>query len=376
MVRMVTGIYIHIPFCIKKCAYCDFNSYSGIWNMSSSYGNALVREIETSPFRGRRINTVYIGGGTPTSVDVQIICEIMAAVRKNFDVDEEAEITIECNPGTVDFEKLRTLRDLGINRLSIGCQSADDNILKTLGRIHTFNEFTECFNLARQAGFENISVDLMFGLPGQTTEIWLDTQKRITALNPEHISAYSLKIEEGTPFCAKYKSGELKVPDDEQNRDMYDAAVDFLKTHGYSRYEISNFSKSGFESRHNLIYWQLDDYIGFGAGAYSFADGKRFSNPLGIGEYIGTVKKGGIVLPEPESDLDQMCEFMFLGLRLDEGVSKAEFKRRFGKEITEVFAEPLNKHLNIIKSLIDDGDRIKMKPEYTYVSNINMSYFI
>lgn len=375
---MTTGIYIHIPFCIKKCAYCDFNSYSDIRDMSYSYGKAVISEIKNSPYKNKKIDTVYIGGGTPTCIDEKILIDILATLRESFDVAEGAEITVECNPGTADFKKLLALRRAGFNRLSIGCQSADDKLLKKIGRIHTFEDFTDCFFDARRAGFENISIDLMFGLPGQTNEIWLDTLRKITELGPEHISAYSLKIEEGTPFFEMKSRGELSVPDDDANREMYDIAVEFLKKQGYCRYEISNFSKAGFESRHNLIYWTLGEYIGFGAGAHSFAGGRRFFSPLGVSDYIDFVGRGGRAEngAEMESEADMMCEFMFLGLRLDRGVSESEFKKRFGKGIREVFKIPLEKHLNITRALEKAGGNIKIRPEYTYVSNLIMSDFI
>ncbi len=374
----MTGIYIHIPFCIKKCAYCDFNSYSGIRDMSYSYGKAVRAEIKNSPYKNKKIDTVYFGGGTPTCIDEKILIDILAAVREHFDLAEGAEITVECNPGTADFEKLLALRRAGFNRLSIGCQSADDKLLKKIGRIHTFKDFENCFFGARRAGFENISVDLMFGLPEHTAEIWRGTLRKVTELGPEHISAYSLKIEEGTPFFEMKSRGELSVPDDDANREMYDAAVEFLKDRGYFRYEISNFSKAGFESRHNLIYWTLGEYIGFGAGAHSFAGGRRFSNPLGVSDYIDFVSSGGRAedSAETEPDIDMMCEFMFLGLRLDNGVSEREFKKRFGKNMREVFKIPLEKHLNVTRALASGGGNIKIRPEYTYVSNLIMSDFI
>ncbi len=374
----MTGIYTHIPFCIKKCAYCDFNSYSGIRDMSYSYGKAVISEIKNSPYKNKKIDTVYIGGGTPTCIDEKILIDILASVRESFDVAEGAEITVECNPGTANFKKLHALRRAGFNRLSIGCQSADDKLLKKIGRIHTFEDFKNCFRDARRAGFENISVDLMFGLPGQTAEIWRDTLRKITELGPEHISAYSLKIEEGTPFFEMKSRGELSVPDDDANREMYDTVVEFLKDRGYCRYEISNFSKAGFESRHNLIYWTLGEYIGFGAGAHSFVCGRRFSDPLGVSDYIDFISSGGRAEDgaETEPDIDMMCEYMFLGLRLDRGVSEREFKKRFGKDMGEVFKKPIEKHLNVIRTLESSGGNIKIRPEYTYVSNLIMSDFI
>ena len=349
-------------------------------DMSYSYVSALTEEIAAY---GRRnpdtpLSTVYIGGGTPTFIEEELICRIMETVRSSLVLDKEAEVTIECNPGTAGLDKLKALREAGINRLSIGLQSADDRILKALGRIHSYSDFIDCFLSGRKAGFDNISLDLMFGLPGQTEEIWLDTLKKAVELSPEHISAYSLKIEEGTPFYQMNPRGELTGPDDDRNRDMYDRAVEFLAAKGYERYEISNFAKPGYKSRHNLLYWKCEDYAGFGAGAYSCIGGRRFSNKRGVKEYIAAVSQRGRADSQAEvsSELDFMCEFMFLGLRLDEGVSKSEFKDRFGADMEQVFAEPLNKHINMTKTLADCGDRIKIRPEFAYVSNIIMSDFI
>lgn len=374
------GIYVHIPFCKQKCKYCDFNSYPGIADMSSSYADALMHEIRSCNQAGREADTIYIGGGTPTFIDDKYIAEIMNAIDSYYNISSDAEITIECNPGTADFEKLARLKECGINRLSIGCQSADDKILKYLGRVHTYAEFVECFKNARRAGFNNISADLMFGLPFQSMDIWLDTLQKVTALSPEHISAYSLKIEEGTPFYSMLENNELIVPNDDQNRDMYDNAVQYLNNNGYKRYEISNFSKRGYESKHNLKYWQCQDYIGFGAGAYSCIDGKRFSNEYSIHSYISAVSKTSSAEIKDEavycSEADFMSEFMFLGLRLDSGVSKDEFKKRFGKDVYDVFTAPLSKHIDKTKTITDIGTHIKIKPEYTYVSNMIMSDFI
>ncbi len=374
------GIYIHIPFCKQKCKYCDFNSYSGIRSMSSSYANALIDEINKSELRGKAADTVYIGGGTPTFIAAEYTEQVMRAINEDFAINPDAEITIECNPGTADFEKLSRLRDCGINRISIGCQSADDGILKTLGRIHTYAEFEECYFTARKAGFDNISVDLMFGLPGQSLKIWRDTLDRVISLEPEHISVYSLKIEEGTPFFDMLKDGVLNIPDDDANREMYDTAVEILNDNGYNRYEISNFAKTGHESRHNLLYWQCDDYIGFGAGACSCIGGKRFSNEYDINDYISKIGESGSAVIKSEaaagSPADLMSEFMFLGLRLDRGVSKSEFAKRFNKDVYEVFGEQLRRHTDVTRTLIDDGKSIRIKPEYTYVSNIIMSDFV
>lgn len=374
------GIYVHIPFCKQKCLYCDFNSYPNLLGMSSSYTNAVVHEIGNSYKRCEEVDTIYIGGGTPTYLDNREIKRILGVIRENFVITKTCEITIECNPGTVDEKKLNELYGCGINRLSIGCQSADDQILKRLGRVHSFSDFLECVKSARRSGFENISVDLMFGLPGQDREIWLDTLEKVTAQNPEHISAYSLKIEEGTPFFDMYNKNKLIVPSDDENREMYDMAVDFLNKSGYSRYEISNFSKKGYESRHNLKYWKRDDYIGFGCGAYSCIGDKRFANIYDIKKYVESLNSS-LSAVDKETKIsctkdDMMSEYVFLGLRLDRGVSKKDFLNRFGCDIHDVFSVPLDKHLKVTKTLIETKTHIKINPDYFYVSNMIMSDFI
>ncbi len=374
------GIYIHIPFCKQKCKYCDFNSYSGLENMSSSYTKILIQEIKNRSLTGRTADTVYIGGGTPTYINTEYIEEIMDALINAFDITMGAEITIECNPGTVDFETLSRLKQSGINRLSIGLQSDNDAILKTLGRIHTYKEFKECLNNAHKAGFDNISADLMFGLPGQTREIWKNTLDNISALPLNHISAYSLKIEQGTPFYNMYNSGSLDIPNDDMNRLMYDDCAETLVQNGFERYEISNFARDKKISRHNIKYWQCEDYIGFGAGACSCISGKRTANIRNIYKYIEEVGSKNNAVNTDETVIntayDMMCEFMFLGLRLDEGVSKSEFLRRFNKDVYDVFSDALNRHISITKTITDNGTHIKIKPEYTYVSNSIMADFI
>ncbi|HIV85756.1 MAG TPA: radical SAM family heme chaperone HemW [Candidatus Monoglobus merdigallinarum] len=374
------GAYIHIPFCRHKCGYCDFNSYAGIPELSEAYTAALIGEIDR--FRasglGSPLDTVYIGGGTPTYINDRLLLKILSALDKKLYIRSGAEITVECNPGTADERKLKNLFGGGVNRLSLGLQSADDGILKRLGRIHTYADFLSCFSAARSAGFKNISVDLMFGLPGQSCDIWLDTIDKTAALSPEHISAYSLKIEEGTPFFELHSRGELDVPDDDENRDMYDMAAARLREEGYHRYEISNFAKPGAQSRHNTLYWTLEDYIGFGAGAHSYIGGRRYSNVSDVREYISRFSKGDDIQTEYESGslFDTMCEFVFLGLRMDCGISKAEFKKRFGTDIYEVFGNALKRHTEILGTLEDSGDRLRIKSEYIYVSNQILSDFV
>lgn len=373
------GIYIHIPFCKQKCKYCDFNSYSGIGDMSSSYIQAVIREICAAE-NDCKADTIYIGGGTPTYLEAEQISLIIDAVRSRFKLSRDCEITIECNPGTAGYEKLRILKDCGINRLSVGLQSDNDKILKTLGRIHTYSEFKACLSAAQKAGFDNISADLMFGLPNQTTDIWRSTLNRVAALPLSHISAYSLKIEEGTPFYTMLQSGILKVPNDDVNRIMYDDCTDILARHGFMRYEISNFAKSQKYSRHNLKYWTGGDYIGFGAGACSRLSNKRTANVRGVLEYINAVNNKGTAADPTETlintELDTMIEYVFLALRLTAGINKSEFKNKFCKDIYDVFGKPLSRHLNITKTLEDCGGHIRIKPEYIFVSNSIMADFV
>ena len=376
----MTGAYIHIPFCKQKCKYCDFNSYSGMTDMSYSYADALIKEIETAKLKlpDTKLSSIYIGGGTPTYIDTALTEEIVEAVKNNFSIKDDAEITIECNPGTADFEKLSRLRKCGINRLSIGMQSSADDMLKSLGRVHNYNDFLECFKSARNSGFENISVDLMFGLPNQSLDLWKETLEKTAELEPEHISAYSLKIEEGTPFWRLFNDGNLDLPDDDKNREMYDFCVNYLDNNGYNRYEISNFAKPGYESRHNLLYWNLDDYIGFGAGAYSCIGKFRFNNERSVSGYIDRVNNSGsgIIEIDKTAEYERMCEFVFLGLRLDRGISKKKFMNMFGKDIFDVFGKQLNKHINLLKTMEEYGDIIKIKSDYIYVSNIILSDFV
>lgn len=368
------GLYVHIPFCKSKCGYCDFNSYAGKEEFVESYFYALAQEIELMSKRYRGVvDTVYFGGGTPTAVDPEFICRIIDTVERNFEQCSNIEITAECNPGTVDYDGLCKLFNGGVNRLSIGLQSADNGCLKALGRIHTLKDFDVCFNNARKAGFKNISLDLMYGLPGQTMDDWTNTLKCAIRFNPEHISAYALKVEEGTPFA----NAKINLPDDDATADMYQEAVKYLDGEGYSRYEISNFSRPGYESRHNLKYWQCDDFLGFGAGAFSCAEGIRFSNALDIEEYIESIKckKSAVVYQEKLSDFDKMSEFVFLGLRLERGISEKEFQRRFNLNIDEIFGEQINKYTST-GFLIRENEKIRFSDKGFFVSNIILADFV
>ena len=293
------GVYIHIPFCIRKCNYCDFCSFAGRENDFFSYTEELCRRIElfASQTQKRRAETVYFGGGTPTLLPIECFAMLFDAIKTHFELDGSAEITVECNPATVDGEYLRSLRVLGVNRLSIGAQSANENELELLGRLHSFEDLCISFDCARRARFDNISVDLMYGIPEQTIESFSNTLEKTLSLEPDHISAYGLKIEDGTRFGAMRDT--LVLPDEDEEFEMYTLCRKMLEAHGYERYEISNFSKIGKESRHNLRYWELEDYIGFGVAAHSCVDGVRFGNSRDIAAFLrGETSSVAAELPE------------------------------------------------------------------------------
>lgn len=339
------GLYIHIPFCKQKCRYCDFPSFAGQEGRQAAYMEALLAELaqQGARHRERAVCSVFLGGGTPTMLPISLLERLMQAIFTHFRILPDAEITIEANPGTLDAEKARALRRLGCNRLSMGVQAWQDRLLRRLGRIHTIAEFQENYRIVREAGFENINVDLMFALPEQSMADWQETLEKITALEPEHISAYSLILEEGTPFYAEYEKGLLLPADEELDREMYHWAVDFLAEKGYQQYEISNFAKPGRQSLHNRIYWQAEEYLGLGLSAHSYLEGRRFHNPYTLEEYIAAAGEQARLMQEVEEigEADAMAECMFLGLRLTEGVSFARFRARFGREMQEIYGAQL-----------------------------------
>lgn len=344
-------LYLHIPFCVKKCLYCDFLSFpeteAGV-EIRSRYVDKLSEEIRSCGKRyGKRtVSSIFIGGGTPSLLFPEQIHQLMQAVRESFFVEEDAEITIEANPGAFDERRVCVWREEGINRLSLGLQSANEEELRLLGRIHSYEEFLESFHLARKAGFDNINVDLMSALPGQTLEDYQETLKKVLALSPEHISAYSLILEEGTPFYERYD--ESSLPEEEEDRAMYHETKRMLASCGYERYEISNYARPGRECRHNIGYWNGTDYLGVGIGAASLMDGKRFAVTTSLQKYLSCDAEDflhGRQYPNEETltGKERMEEFMFLGLRLTGGVSASEFKRRFGCELESVYWEALEK---------------------------------
>ena len=370
---MKSGLYVHIPFCKSKCRYCDFNSYAKMDEFINPYFSALIKEAEYYKDTVQTVDTIYFGGGTPTSVSPKLLGDTVGAFFEMFDVSADAEITAECNPGTIDFEGLKVLRQSGINRLSIGLQTTDDEKLKTLGRIHTFDDFKNCFESARRADFDNLSLDLMYGLPDQSLEDWEKTLDAALEFGAEHISCYSLKIEDGTPFAKM----ELNLPDDDMVADMYELAVKKLLQQGYDRYEISNFAKAGRESRHNLKYWRCDDFLGLGAGAYSCVGARRFSNICKIDEYINAVSKTGFAenWASVQTCDEQMSEFMFLGLRFRDGVKDSEFKARFGTSFTAIFGDAIKKYTDW-GFFIFDGECLKFSDKGFFVSNTILADFV
>lgn len=349
--RKKLELYFHIPFCVRKCLYCDFLSAPADTGTQDAYMEALFRETKerSTEYEKYQVDTIFIGGGTPSAVDASWIEKLMETVEGCFNVSDDAEISMEVNPGTADADKLCRYYAAGINRLSIGLQSADNEELKRIGRIHTWEEFQETYTLARRAGFSNINVDVMSALPGQTLERYCTNLEKVLALNPrpEHISAYSLIVEEGTPFAKMQKEGRLPVPDEDEERLMYEQTAAILAKAGYDRYEISNYAREGYICRHNCGYWHRTEYVGFGIGAASLVGNIRFQNGCSLQEYL----KNPLECRTEEQVLDeagQMEEFMFLGLRMTEGVSKGDFKKTFGRGMEEIYGE-------VIRRNIEDG---------------------
>ena len=356
------GLYIHIPFCRQKCLYCDFPSWAGKEGQMQGYVDALTKEIRKrgTEYTDQQVVSVFFGGGTPTTLTIPMLEQLMQAVFESWNIAEDAEITTEANPGMLDGEMAAALKKMGFNRLSMGVQAWQNRLLKELGRIHTIEVFRENFKAVREAGFTNINTDLMFALPNQTMEDWQETVKNIVAMNPEHISAYSLIIEEGTPFYDRYEKGELKPAEEELDREMYHWAVDYLAEHGYEQYEISNFAKKGRQSRHNRIYWQAEEYLGMGLGSHSYMNGERFHNIYDLQEYIRADGDVSLLKEDIEriAEEDALAEFMFLGLRLTEGVSFAGFQERFGQGMKNIYGSQIEE---LVKDELLQEDEIGIR---------------
>lgn len=379
-------LYIHIPFCVKKCDYCDFLSFSADEQTQRSYVAALQKELVFygAKYKGRRITTIFIGGGTPSWLREESMQAVMETVYQNFAVDGDAEITIECNPGTVTEHKFEVYRKIGINRLSIGLQSAHNDELKILGRIHTYEQFLKTYDMARKHGFTNINIDLMSSLPGQTPDIFCDSLHRVLQLKPEHISAYSLIIEKGTPFYDLYKFDAVRqeagmqtesLPTEEEEYQTTKMIQHILKEAGYHWYEVSNFAKPGYECRHNIGYWKRVDYLGVGLGASSLIDNVRYSNTRDLYTYLSVPADS---LHETAAQItrnEQMEEFMFLGLRMRDGFYRDEFTQAFGIPIEAVYGDALN-HLQQEELLLKREGRIYLTDKGMDLNNYVVAQFM
>ena len=365
------GIYIHIPFCKKKCKYCDFVSFENKLELQEKYVNSVITEIENCDKSGFLVNTIYFGGGTPSIISEKLIIKILEKIKEKFNVKDNSEITIEVNPKTINKEKLEVYKKSGFNRISIGLQATNDRLLKLLGRIHSYNDFLEGYNLAREVGFKNINVDLMLGLPTQSLEDLKNSLDKVISLNPEHISLYSLILEENTPLEKEVKSGLYTLPSDEEEREMYDVTKKILEKNGYIHYEISNFSKKGFESKHNVNCWNQEEYLGF--ASHSYFDKKRFSNTEDLDKYLKNQKEN-VIINEVQTDEMQKKEYMMLGLRKIEGVLISEFERKF--EINPLFYFRFE-----ISKLVDEGlvevdlDNIKLTRRGLDLANLVFEEF-
>ena len=405
-------LYIHSPFCARKCSYCDFLSFAAPERVYREYMDKLIEEIcgQGPNFQEYRVSTIFVGGGTPSILPADLIMELFATLSENFDIALDAEVTLEANPGTLTMEKLEVYRQSGINRLSIGLQSADDKELKYLGRIHSYDSFLKSYQRARQAGFKNINVDLMSALPGQDVHSWRTTLKKVMMLKPEHISAYSLIIEEGTPFFERFGEPECKkgllsggqqenskkpetasevaaraavmtlpdLPDEDTDREMYHLTKEMMAAQGYERYEISNYAKKGYECRHNTGYWTGVEYLGLGLGASSYTYGYRYHNTEDLQEYLSlNLYEGGAAARDIEelSLEDKMEEFMFVGLRMMKGVSGSEFLERFGLNMWNVYGDVLKKLEQ--QGLIEvEAPMVRLTERGIDVSNVVLSEFL
>lgn len=390
-------IYVHIPFCIKKCDYCDFLSAPCDKATRAEYVRSLDREMRYygkkygRDGRNIKVSSIFFGGGTPSILDEEQLASLMETLKECFYIEENAEITVECNPGTLTESKVKTYKKAGINRLSIGLQSADDKELMSVGRIHTFEEFLEGYRMAREAGFDNINIDIMSALPGQTVESYRSTIEKVVKLQPEHISAYSLILEEGTELYSRVEeliegNKPTGLPDEDTEREMYYMTESLLKESGYGRYEISNYAKAGYQCRHNTAYWRRDDYIGMGLGASSCMDNVRTKNITDINRYMEIFGEAAYMeengaIDANETDVltteDMMAEFMFLGLRMMDGVSKRKFQKLFGITFEEVYGSVTDKLIKEGLVMVpEDKDRLCLTIQGIDVSNMVLAQYL
>lgn len=385
-----SGMYIHIPFCKRKCSYCDFYSYENKEDKIPTYikylkqelkevGEGIKEDAKTKQNDDVTIDTIYIGGGTPSYIDSAYIKDMLDLIKKYYIVLDNAEITIEINPGTVDENKLKTYKQAGINRCSIGMQAVNNECLQILERIHTKEDFINTYNLARKVGFKNINIDFIIGIPNQNIEDIDEMLNLIKKLNPEHVSVYSLILEENTRLNEKVEKGILKLPDEELERQMYWKVKENLEKQGYEHYEISNFAKKNYKSRHNLDCWEQKEYIGFGASAHSYTDNVRYSNVSNLEEYIANYEndkqEDNIIFHEKQNMYSKMQEYVLLGLRKIEGIDFNQFREKFNTNIDEIFKEEIEKLLN--EELIEKSNNsIKLTKRGLDLANIVWEEFV
>lgn len=373
------GLYIHIPFCISKCKYCDFNSYKLDLDEKRKYLNAIEKEMKfyKEEIRGKEIDTIFVGGGTPSILNQDEIKFLFNNIKSNFKIKNDSEITMECNPGTLTLDKLNTMKECGVNRLSIGLQAVQNKHLEYIGRIHTYEEFEKNYYQAKEVGFENINIDLMYALPNQSKKDWMESLEKVVKLNPAHISAYSLILEENTELFNMYEKNEFKLLDEDTDIEMYEYTIKYLKSHGYNQYEISNYAKEGFECKHNILYWKCKNYVGLGASASGFLNEIRYNNFSELDKYEGIIHSGKkpIEWKEKLSIKDKIEESIFLGLRMNEGIEFKHFHEKYNVNFREVYKNEINK-LEKMK-LIEISDKgMKLTQKGREISNSIFVEFI
>ena len=377
------GIYVHIPFCKQKCYYCDFISYANKEEKTKEYVKCIQKEIEIESKKYSKdeyeITTIYLGGGTPSYISALYIENIINVIKLNYNVKDNAEITIEINPGTVNEEKILIYEKIGINRVSIGLQTTNDKLLKQIGRIHTYEEFLNCYKLVSKSKIDNINVDLMLALPNQTIEDLEESLQKVIKLKPNHISLYSLILEEGTKLEKMVSENIVKLPEEDMEREMYWKTKRILEKNGYNHYEISNFAKEGYKSKHNMNCWSQKEYLGFGVAAHSYVNRKRYCNINNIEEYVSNIKKGKIennrTVCEIQNKIDEQKEFMMLGLRKIDGIDIQEFKNKFVENPIYVFHKELEKLVN--EDLVEiDLDKIKLTNKGLDFANLVWENFV
>ncbi len=373
------GLYIHIPFCVTKCKYCDFNSFKIDLNEKIKYLNYLGEEMKLykEEIKNREIDSVFVGGGTPSILNENEINILFEKIKENFNIKSNAEITMECNPGTLTLNKLKVMKKSGVNRLSIGLQAVQNHHLKYIGRIHTFEEFEKNYHDAKQMGFDNINIDLMYALPNQSREDWMESLEKVVKLNPTHISAYSLILEENTELFKMYERDEFNLLDENTDIEMYEYTINYLKSHGYNQYEISNYAKDNFECKHNVLYWKCEEYVGIGASASGYFNGIRYNNICELDNYEKMILEGEkpIEWEEKLSIKDEIEESIFLGLRMNEGIQISDFKEKYNFDFEKEYKNEIEK-LSKMELIEIDNNLMKLTQKGREISNSVFVEFI